>query len=47
MKMTRNILRRIELKIYHAMVAEQAKKSSSSEAVKSSKSGGEESFLSK
>jgi hypothetical protein len=26
MKMTRNILRRLEMKIYHAMIVEQSKK---------------------
>jgi hypothetical protein len=32
MKMPRNILRKIELKIYHAMTLEQMKKSSLAEA---------------
>jgi hypothetical protein len=32
MKMTRNILRRVELKIYHAMTAEQMKKNVASES---------------
>ena len=31
MKMTRNILRRMELKIYHAMTVEQMKKNPSAE----------------
>ena len=33
MKMTRNILRRLEMKIYHAMVVEQTKKQSVTESL--------------
>ncbi len=50
MKATRNIMRRVELKIYHAITAEQMKKNSASEMqAKTSpgKSSPEDSSLSK